>query len=239
MSKQAGQKKKAKSKAKQAANVVEIAAKRKKQGQSEPAPAGISPAMPSYRATEMRNLALPPLGPPPPLLRQTKATAAALALLEKGIEYIHKRDFKKARAELQTLIQSYPGEAEIVERARTYIRICDREEAAPRKQPTSTDQLYALGILEHNRGNYDEAISYFRRSLEKHPDADYIYYSVAASLARKGDVTGSLENLKKAIELNQDSRIFAKNDADFAALQSEKEFAELVGLSPAPATKSR
>jgi tetratricopeptide (TPR) repeat protein len=177
----------------------------------------------------------PPVAPPR-LLRRTKTTTAALALLEKGIGHIHKRDFKKARAELKTLLETYPGEVDILARARSYIRICKREEAAQRKPPATTDQLYALGILEHNKANYDSAISYFLQSLESHPEADYIYYSVAASLAMKGDLPEAVKNLRKAVELNEDSRIYAKNDADFFALQTQKEFMELVGLgSPSPA----
>jgi tetratricopeptide (TPR) repeat protein len=174
---------------------------------------------------------------PPRLLNQTKTTSAALALLEKGIELIFKRDFKKARAELNLLLATYPDEMDILARARSYIQICDREEANQIKPAVTTDQLYALGVLEHNRANYDEAISYFLQSLENHPDADYIYYSVAASQAMKGDLTESIKNLRKAVELNEDSRIYAKNDMDFSALQSQKEFAELVGFSQSSATE--
>ena len=167
---------------------------------------------------------------PPRLLRQTKTTAAALALLEKGIGHIHKRDFKKARSELKTLLEAYPGEMEILARARSYIQICDREEAAQKKPPATTDQLYALGILEHNKTNYDSAISYFLKSLETHPEADYIYYSVAASQAMNGSLTESMESLRRAVELNEDSKIYAKNDDDFSALQTQQDFMELVGL---------
>ncbi len=173
----------------------------------------------------------------PHLLRQTKTTSAALALLEKGIELIFKKEFKRARAELKTLLDTYPGELDILARARSYIQICDREEATQKKQAVTTDQLYTLGVLEHNRANYDKAISYFLESLENHPDADYIYYSVAASLAMKGDLAGSIQNLRKAVELNEDSRIYAKNDADFSSLQTQKEFMELVGIGQPPATE--
>jgi tetratricopeptide (TPR) repeat protein len=169
----------------------------------------------------------------PRFLRQTKTTSAALALLEKGIELIFKKEFKKARHELRTLLETYPGEPDILARARSYIQICEREEAAQKKQSISTDQLYALGVMEHNKANYDMAISYFLQSLEKHPGADYVYYSAAASQAMKGDFAGSIENLRKAISLNEDSRIYAKNDADFSALLTKKEFAELVGMTPA------
>jgi tetratricopeptide (TPR) repeat protein len=167
-------------------------------------------------------------------LRQTKTTAAALALLEKGIECIYRGDFKKAREELKRLLETYPGEIDILARARSYIQICDREEATQKKPPATTDQLYALGVVEHNKANYDRALSYFLQSLETHPDADYIYYSVAASLAMKGNLPESMENLRKAVSLNEDSRIYAKNDADFSALQDQEEFMELVGLGSSP-----
>jgi tetratricopeptide (TPR) repeat protein len=174
---------------------------------------------------------------PPRLLHQTKTTSAALALLEKGIEYIFQRDFKKARGELKTLVETYPGEVDILARARSYMQICDREEAAQKKPAITSDQLYALGVLEHNRANYDKAVSYFFQSIENHPNADYIYYSVAASLAMKGDLLESIKNLRKAVELNEDSRIYAKNDSDFSALQTQKEFLELVGLNQSPAVE--
>jgi tetratricopeptide (TPR) repeat protein len=174
---------------------------------------------------------------PPRLLRQTKTTSAALALLEKGIGYIFQKEFRKARGELKTLVETYPGEMDILSRARSYLQICDREEASQKKPAITADQLYVLGVLEHNKANYDKAVSYFLQSIENHPDADYIYYSVAASLAMKGDLLESLKTLRKAVELNEDSRVYAKNDSDFAALQMQKEFQELVGLNPTPAAE--
>ena len=168
------------------------------------------------------------------LLRQTKTTTAALSHLGKGIEFIYKKDFKKARNEFTTLIRSFPEEREILARVRSYLQICNREENAQKNPEITTDQLYSLGVLEHNKTNYDTAIAYFQQSLKKHPDADYIYYSLAASLARKGDLKASLEHLKKAIELNEDSRIYARNDDDFSAFESDEKFAELLGISPNP-----
>ena len=88
--------------------------------------------------------------------------------------------------------------------------------------------------MEHNKANYDKALSYFLQSLEIHPNADYIYYSVAATLAKKGSLSESMENLRKAVTLNEDSRIYAKNDADFADLQENPEFMDLVGLGSPP-----
>jgi tetratricopeptide (TPR) repeat protein len=183
-----------------------------------------------------RTVSASPVNVPARLLHQTKTTSPALALLGKGVELIFQKDFKKAKNELKSLLQTYPGELDILARARSYMQICEREEANLKKPAASADQLYALGILEHNKSNYDAAISYFLQSLAKHPKADYIYYSIAASHAKKGDAAKSIENLRKAVALNEDSRIYAKNDADFASLQAERDFAELVGInSPLPA----
>jgi tetratricopeptide (TPR) repeat protein len=168
---------------------------------------------------------------PSHLLRYTKTTSAALGLLEKGIKLIFQKEFKKARMEFKTLIETYPVEAEILARARTYMRICDREEASHKKPIIATDQLYTLGVMEHNRGDYMNAVSFFRHSLEKNPTSDHIYYSLAASFAMKGDTAQALLNLQKAIELNEENRVYAKNDSDFTSLHGEKEFGELVRWS--------
>jgi tetratricopeptide (TPR) repeat protein len=165
------------------------------------------------------------------LLRETKATTAALSMLERGIKLIYQKDFKRARTELKLLMESYPGETEILAGARTYLQICAREEAAHRKPVVANDELYAMGVVEHNRADYAKALSYFSQSLEKHQDSDHIYYSLAATLAMKGDRADALRNLRKAIELNEENRVFAKNDSDFTPLHSEKEFLDLIGSS--------
>jgi tetratricopeptide (TPR) repeat protein len=189
---------------------------------------------------ELRKAALkteiaPSFDAPSRLLHHTKATTGALVHLEKGIEYIFQKDFKKARIELKNLLENYSTELEISARAQSYMQICDREEANLKKPAPTSDQMYALGVMEHNKAYYDKAISYFNQALEKHPKADYIYYSIAASLALKGELSESIKNLRKAIELKEDSRIHAKNDPDFAILETHPEFMELVGSNIATA----
>jgi tetratricopeptide (TPR) repeat protein len=165
------------------------------------------------------------------LLRETKSTTAALGILEKSIKLLHNKEIKKARIELKTLIEHHPAEQEILARARMYLQICDREEASHKKPAPGNDQLYTLGVMEHNRGNYDSAISYFRQSLEKNASSDHIYYSLAASFAMKGDLAEAVQNLQKALEINEENRIYAKNDSDFSPLHGHKEFCDLVGWS--------
>ncbi len=168
---------------------------------------------------------------PPRLLRDTKSTTAALGLLEKAIKLIYHKEFKRARIELKSLIESHPAEQEILARARTYLQICNREEASHKKPVIGNDQLYTLGVMEHNQGNYDNAIGYFLQSLEKNPNSDHVYYSLAASFALKGDFAEAIRHLQKAVAINEENRIFAKNDVDFTPLHGQKEFSDLIGWS--------
>ncbi len=172
----------------------------------------------------------PPPEQPPRLLGDTKSTAAALSLLEKAIKLIYSQDFKRARAEIKALIETYPVEKEILARARSYLQICNREEAALHKPAVTSDQLYTFGIVEHNRGNYDSAISTFNQLLARQPDSDYLYYALAASFALKGDLEQAFANLRRAIGLNESNRVYAKNDPDFNSLHGHSEFADLVGV---------
>jgi tetratricopeptide (TPR) repeat protein len=168
---------------------------------------------------------------PPRLLRDSKSTSAALSMLEKAIKLLYQKDFDQARSELDALIDKYPMEPEIIARARSYIQICEREEARQKKSSVTPGQLYSLGVMEHNSGNYAKAISYFRQSLEKNPDTDYMHYSLAASLALQESFREAIRSLRRAIDLNEDNRIYAKNDSDFSLLHTHQEFADLIGLS--------
>jgi len=197
-----------------------------------PGRAGSIPSTAAARRTSRgaRTQEAPPPEPPPRLLSDSKSTFAALSLLEKGIRLLYQKEIKKARAELESLIEAHSREPEILVRARTYLQICDREERAHRKPPVTNDQIYALGVMDHNRGRYDAAISNFLQCIDKNPRADYLYYSLAASMALKGEAAGAMDNLRKAIGLNEDNRVYAKNDSDFASLHEDKEFVEMVRL---------
>ena len=173
--------------------------------------------------------------PPPRLLRESKSMTAALAMLEKGIRLLYQKDIKRARAEFNSLIESHPGEAEILARTRSYLQICDREETLRKKAGVTTSDYYSLGVIEHNRGDYEGAISSFRKALDQHPDAEHIHYSLAASLALRGEPAAAIQALRRAIDLNEDNRVYAKNDTDFNSLHANKDFIDLVGMSSNPA----
>jgi tetratricopeptide (TPR) repeat protein len=191
----------------------------------------VSPAIPSETRKSVPIMRSTPAPEKPPrLLGDTRSTAAALSLLEKAIKLIFSKDFKRARTEIKALLETHPGEKEILARARAYMQICNREEAALHKPAVAGDQLYTFAVMEHNRGNFDSAISVFNQLLAKQPDADYLYYALAASYALKGEVGQALAHLRRAIGLNESNRVYAKNDPDFNSLHEHGEFADLIGV---------
>ncbi|TAG69852.1 MAG: tetratricopeptide repeat protein [Oscillatoriales cyanobacterium] len=79
-------------------------------------------------------------------------------------------------------------------------------------------------------GRYEEAINYFDKALEINPDyAASIYYNKACIYALQGNVELSVENLRRAIQLEpEEYRELAKTDADFDGIRGDARFQELL-----------
>jgi tetratricopeptide (TPR) repeat protein len=80
-------------------------------------------------------------------------------------------------------------------------------------------------------GHYDEALAAYDKALEVE---NYVwsYYGKASIYGRKGDVKNTIENLKKAIEVDastaQGVKDAAKDEEDFNNVRSSKEFNDLL-----------
>ena len=60
------------------------------------------------------------------------------------------------------------------------------------------------------------------------PKADYIHYALAALDCLTGEADSAMKNLKVAIELRPENRYHARNDEDFAFLQEDPRFTEML-----------
>jgi hypothetical protein len=60
------------------------------------------------------------------------------------------------------------------------------------------------------------------------PKADYVIYALAALDCRTGETESAMANLKQAIQLRPENRYLARNDEDFAYLQEDPRFTELL-----------
>ncbi|HEV8130442.1 MAG TPA: tetratricopeptide repeat protein [Acidobacteriota bacterium] len=154
---------------------------------------------------------------------------ALLDLYERGIKALYNKNYQQAMDLFERLIENYPDEIELTDRARNFIKF-GRSQGATRRapQPKTAEEMFDAGVIEHNKANFQRAIEHFLRAIELNPKGDYIHYALAASHAQAADLDPAIQSLQKAIQLNPENKFLARNDPDFEPIRSNKEFVALV-----------
>lgn len=154
-------------------------------------------------------------------------TLLQLHAYEEALRHFQQQKFQRAK-QLFERVAGGPNK-ELVDRARTHLRICDQ-----RLSPISETSLktaedhYNQGIAMMNLGRWDDAREHLDRARKAAPKADHIVYAMAALDCLTGEAESSMENLKFAIQLRPENRYRARNDEDFAFLQEDPRFTELL-----------
>jgi tetratricopeptide (TPR) repeat protein len=203
---------------------------RPKRRPAPPPPPVMRPARPERR---------PPPAPPPP----QPSHLEAVALYERGVEALQRRAFEAAAATFREILGRYPEEREIHERARLYLKVCEREMVAAPAGPQTPEERLLSATVALNSGDYDGALAVLRHVQTDDADNDHAEYMLAVIAAARADEAGALEHLRRAIELNPENRALARQDGDFDGLRSSDAFRVLVepiaGLSVARRRRPR
>lgn len=85
----------------------------------------------------------------------------------------------------------------------------------------------------YQAGAYAEAADRGRELLADDPSYANTYYNVACCESLAGRADDAIAHLRRAIELSEQSRAFAKDDSDFDPLRGEPGFVELIEGAPA------
>jgi Flp pilus assembly protein TadD len=150
-----------------------------------------------------------------------------LKLYEEGVQAFQEQKFSKAKAALEKVIAG-PGK-ELADRARMHLRIVEQRAArAAAANPRTPEDHYQQGVAMMNLGRWDEAREHLLKARKLAPKADYIFYAMAALDCLTGEAESAMENLKVAISLRPENRYHARNDEDFAFLQEDPRFTELL-----------
>ena len=150
----------------------------------------------------------------------------ALDLFERAVKALGKKDFDRARDLLDTLLEEHADQQDLRERARAYRTMCERPRRPTR--PKTFEELLNFGVVQHNRGDFVQAVKYLSQAVELQPRSESALYCLAAAQARSGDAAGALRTLRSAISANPASRTQARRDADFEPLRGAVEFRALV-----------
>ena len=170
--------------------------------------------------------------PPPPPQRGgvelvDPRVQAQLKLYDEALALFHQQKFSKAKQELEKVLEG-PSK-ELADRARMHIKIAEqRLKPAHEQNPRTAEEHYQRGVAMMNVGRWDDARESLDKARKAAPKADYIHYALAALDCLTGEADSALKNLKVAIELRPENRYHARNDEDFAFLQEDPRFTELL-----------
>jgi tetratricopeptide (TPR) repeat protein len=157
----------------------------------------------------------------------SKHTENARKDYDRGVAALQKKKLEEAERHFLDLIQKYPEEKELVDRARVYVTVCERQRRDPRPALTEPEDFYYAAVLEKNRGNVVVAIEHLQRAVRKNGGGK-VDFLLACCYAQQGDLETALGHLQKAIEDDQRHRILARHDRDFDPVREAPEFQKLL-----------
>ncbi|HJW13346.1 MAG TPA: tetratricopeptide repeat protein [Thermoanaerobaculia bacterium] len=169
----------------------------------------------------------PAAKPPLTMKELSRHTENAKKDFDRGMAALQKRKFDEAERNFLDLIQKYAGEKELVDRARVYLAVCERQKKAAGPALVEPEDLYYAALLEKNRGNVSEAIEHLKHAARKN-GGGRVDFLLACCYAQNGDTGTALEHLRRAIEEDQRNRILARHDRDFDAVRDSPEFQDLL-----------
>jgi tetratricopeptide (TPR) repeat protein len=157
----------------------------------------------------------------------------AVEAFERGFRSLQERKFREAARLLASIIDSYPDEKELHERARVYIAICERQAVAERdRTPHTQEERLNAATVALNRGDFEKALGYLRSVEREDRENDLVFYMMAVALTGLGDSPAALPCLQQAVALNPENRFLAMQDADLLPLRELPEFASFLETPP-------
>lgn len=192
-----------------------------------------APAKPTRGTPEKRPVAPAPAPAPPPPARKP-GFYEAVAIYERGVQALQRHDFKIAADFFRTVLERYPEERELLERARLYLRVCERETARQPPPPkTPAERVYAATVAL-NSGDHAGALDHLKSALAADPESDHAHYIMAVALGMRGRVDEGLDHLRSAIALNPENRGLARQDPDLDRLRDHATFRTVLDTPPSP-----
>jgi len=181
-----------------------------------------------------------PAPPPPPPAPRKPGFYEAVAIYERGVQALQRHDFAGAAGYFRTVLERYPDERELLERARLYLRVCERETS---RQPapdvkSPAERVYAATVAL-NSGDHSGALDHLQRALGEDPESDHAHYIMAVALGMRNRADEALEHLQQAIALNPENRGLAKQDPDLDSIRDHNRFRDALDTPPAPNRRLR
>jgi len=154
-------------------------------------------------------------------------------MYERGLQALQRRDFAASADALRLVIERYPDERELLERARLYLKVCERELEPKEPAPKTANEWVYAGTVALNAGDEATALKHLQRAVAEDARHDHAHYMLAAISARRGDASGAVDHLRRAIALNPENRSIARQDPELDSLRGDAGYKSIVD-APAP-----
>lgn len=158
---------------------------------------------------------------------------------ERGVRAVQQKRYVEAAELLRAVIDGYPDEKELHERAQIYLNVCRRQQGPPDATPkTFAERVYAA-TLAINAGAYGDGLARLEELSAESPDNDHVQYMLAVVRSLGGEVGLACQHLRRAVELNAENRVLARHDADLEPLRRDPRFRQIVERPPAARRERR
>ena len=103
----------------------------------------------------------------------------ALAAYGQAMKAFHKKNYAKALETLTSVLEKFPEEKELIDRANMYVDICNEYLTPEKIVLKSFDDYYRNGVYKLNQGDFEEAAEFLLKAHEKKPKAGEVLYYLA------------------------------------------------------------
>lgn len=140
---------------------------------------------------------------------------------------LQRHRYADAAERFRQLMAQFPTERGLLDRARVYIDLAEREIRRKPAEPQTVEERLTAATAALNNGDDARAESLARSVLASDPEQDLALYLIATVEARRGKLEAALSYLGQAVAVSPEVRAQAKHDADFEPLRHLDAFREL------------
>jgi uncharacterized protein HemY len=178
------------------------------------------------------------LPPTPPLY--LGPAIEALALFQQGVSLVQRHAYGDASRAFEKLLNQHPDERAVLDRARVYLDLCQRELRRQPAAPKTVEERITAATAALNDGDEARAESLVKGVLSENARHDLALYLMAVVHARRGATAAAMSALSQAVAVSPEVRAQARYDADFESLRGLDAFQALNDPpQPAAATTLR
>lgn len=135
-------------------------------------------------------------------------------LFDEAVGLFRAGNFQEARQRFELAARG--PSAEMAHAARQRARMCEQRLARMEPALSSAEDHYNYAVVLLNLRRWEQAEAHLHQALAENPRGDHIYYALAVCRCWRGDLEAAARFMRRAIEIQPQNAIVARNDPDLA-----------------------